>query len=233
MIHFFKVSKRFGERIALDEVTFVIPKGQFVFLTGPSGAGKTTLLRLIYRAELPTEGQILVNGRNLNSIPRRKVPFLRRTIGVVFQEFSLIERRTVFENVSYLPRILGRTRREQRRLAEASLSRVGLADYMDSLPAELSGGEQQRVAIARALINRPDILIADEPTGNLDPQLSAEILRLFFEVNRDGTTVLLATHDPSLERRSGDRILSLAGGAVVVDHVLPAASGPATESGTP
>ena len=203
-------------------MTFEVPEGQFVFLSGPSGAGKTTLLRLIYRAELPSDGHILVNGRNLNSIPRRKVPFLRRTMGVVFQEFSLIERRTVFENVSYLPRILGKSRREQRRLAEVTLSRVGLAEAMDAFPRQLSGGEQQRVAIARALINRPDILIADEPTGNLDPGLSTDILQLFFEVNRDGTTVLLATHDPSLERRAGDRILGLEDGRITTDEVLPA-----------
>ncbi len=224
MIEFFQVTKSFGDRVALDRVSFRIPEGQFVFLSGASGAGKTTLLRLIYRAERPTSGQILVNGRNLNSIPRRKVPFLRRTIGVVFQEFSLIERRTVVENVSYLPRILGLSRRDQRRLAEETLERVGLADRIDAFPAELSGGEQQRVAIARALVNRPDILLADEPTGNLDPELSAEILRLFFQVNRDGTTVLLATHDPALERRPGDRILVLHRGRLVTDEVLGAAA---------
>ena len=231
MIEFFQVSKSFGDRVALDEVSFRIAEGQFAFLSGASGAGKTTLLRLIYRADRPTSGHILVNGRNLNSIPRRKVPFLRRTIGVVFQEFSLIERRTVFENVSYLPRILGIPRREQRRLAEETLARVGLAELIDAFPAELSGGEQQRVAIARALVNRPDILIADEPTGNLDPELSAEILRLFFEVNRDGTTVLLATHDPSLERRAGDRILVLDRGRLARNEVLDAA--PGTEKSAP
>ncbi|HSN86029.1 MAG TPA: ATP-binding cassette domain-containing protein, partial [Thermoanaerobaculia bacterium] len=161
MIQFFHVSKRYpGGQSALDDLTFEIPRGQFVFLTGASGAGKTTLLRLIFREEVPSSGQILVNGRNVSSIPRSKIPYLRRTIGVVFQDFRLIHRKTVFENVTYLPRILGQDLKTQKQLAFQALRRVGLAHRLNAFPPELSGGEQQRVAIARALINEPDILIA-------------------------------------------------------------------------
>ncbi len=221
MIQFFGVSKLYPrERLALDDVSFSIPRGQFVFLKGPSGAGKTTLLKLIYRDELPTAGRILVNGRNVAALPRKKIPYLRRTIGVVFQGFNLIERKTVFENVTYLPRILGTSLKEQKRIAYRTLARVGLAHRMGAFPSELSGGEQQRVAIARALINEPEILIADEPTGNLDPELSREIIRLFIEINRRGTTVVVATHDPTIIHRVGNRILVLDRGRLVRDRVM-------------
>ncbi len=221
MIQFFQVTKRFpGGQIALDRVSFDIPRGQFVFLTGASGAGKTSLLRLIFRADVPTEGQILVNGRNVSSIPPRKIPYLRRTIGVVFQDFRLIPRKTVFENVSYLPRILGVDLTTRKKQAYFSLRRVGLAHRLNAFPHELSGGEQQRVAIARALINEPEILIADEPTGNLDPDLSWEILRLFLEVNLRGTTVLLATHDRDMIQRVGRRVLTLDAGRLASDQEL-------------
>jgi cell division transport system ATP-binding protein len=219
LIHFLNVSKRFtGGQVALESVGFEVPKGQFVFVTGPSGAGKTTLLRMIYRESVPTTGQILVNGRNVAAIPRKKIPFLRRSIGVVFQDFRLISRKTVFENVSYLPRILGMGVSEQKRLASEALRQVGLSHRMGAFPTELSGGEQQRVAIARALINEPDILIADEPTGNLDPVLSRDILRLFTDIHRRGTTVLVATHEPSIIDSVGGRILSLEGGRLVEDQ---------------
>jgi cell division transport system ATP-binding protein len=219
LIQFFQVSKRYpgGQGAALEQVSFDIPRGQFVFLTGASGAGKTTLLRLIFRAEVPSEGQIVVNGRNVASVPLSKIPYLRRTIGVVFQDFRLIARKTVFENVTYLPRILGQDLKTRKQLAYNALRRVGLAHRLNAFPPELSGGEQQRVAIARALINEPDILIADEPTGNLDPDLSWEILRLFLEVNLRGTTVLLATHDRDLIRRIGKRVLTLDKGRLVSD----------------
>ena len=221
MIQFYSVVKEYpGPRRALDGVTLRVPRGEFVFLTGPSGAGKTTLLRLIYRAELPSEGRILVNGRNVVSLPAKKVPYLRRTMGVVFQDFGLIPNKTVFENVTYLPRILGIRGREIRLMAEGILTRVGLGDRLDEYPLALSGGEQQRVAIARAVINEPDLLIADEPTGNLDPDLSMEIIRLFSEINRKGTTVLLATHDPSIRELVGHRILALDGGLLVRDERL-------------
>jgi cell division transport system ATP-binding protein len=227
LIQFFHVGKRYpGGQAALSDVSFQLARGEFVFLTGASGAGKTTLLKLIFREEVPTEGQILVNGRNVSSIPRGKVPFLRRTLGVVFQDFRLIPRKTVFENVSYLPRILGLDARSQRRLAYQALRRVGLAHRMNAFPLELSGGEQQRVAIARALINDPEILIADEPTGNLDPELSAEILRLFLGINLRGTTVVLATHDRETIQRVGRRVLTLDGGRLAGDEVLAGAAPP-------
>ncbi len=214
-----------GGPTALDDVSFQIPAGQFAYLKGPSGAGKSTLLRLIFRQLRPTAGRILVDGRNVAALPERKIPYLRRTLGIVFQECCLIGRKTVFENVSYLPRILGVPARERRRQARLTLARVGLEHRMDSFPHELSGGERQRVAIARALIKEPPLLVADEPTGNLDPGLSEEILRLFVEAHRRGTTVLLATHDPNIFHRPGDRILTLDRGRLVQDRVLSGASG--------
>jgi cell division transport system ATP-binding protein len=221
VIQFFHVSKLYpGGQAALSDLTFDIPRGQFLFLTGASGAGKTTLLKLIFREEVPSEGQIVVNGRNVSSIPPGKIPYLRRSIGVVFQDFRLIARKTVFENVSYLPRILGLDTKSQRAVAYQALRRVGLAHRMSSFPEQLSGGEQQRVAIARALVNDPEILIADEPTGNLDPDLSQEILRLFLEVNLRGTTVLLATHDRDTIERVGRRVITLEQGRLIGDVEL-------------
>lgn len=221
MIRFFHVQKVYpGGQRALDDVTFEIPRGQFTFLTGPSGAGKTTLLQLIFREEVPTQGQILVNGRNVSSIPRSKIPYLRRTIGVVFQNFRLIPRKTVFENVTYLPRVLGHDLPTRKRMAFQALRRVGLAHRLNAFPLELSGGEQQRVAIARALISEPELLIADEPTGNLDPDLSREILRLFLEINLRGTTLLIATHDRETIRKVGRRVLTLDSGRLVADEMV-------------
>lgn len=226
MIQFFHVTKQYpgGPRgqLALDDISLELGRGEFIFLTGASGAGKSTLLKMIYRGSVPTSGQIVVNGRNVSSLPRKKVPFLRRTVGVVFQEFRLIDRKTVYENVSYLPRILGMGQRDRKRLAYLTLKRVGLAHRMYSFPADLSGGEKQRVAIARALINEPEILIADEPTGNLDPQLSAEILKLFTEINQRGTTVLVATHDTNIIEALGGRVLVLDHGRLAEDKNIEA-----------
>ncbi|MEM6792374.1 MAG: cell division ATP-binding protein FtsE [Acidobacteriota bacterium] len=222
MIELYNVTKIYpGGQVGLQEVNLSIAKGQLVFLTGPSGAGKTTFLKLIYREEMASDGYVLVNGRNVSSLPANKVPFLRRTIGVVFQSFRLIPRKTVFENICYLPRILGLDTKEQKKLAYETLRRVGLAHRMNAFPRQLSGGEQQRVAVARALINQPDILLADEPTGNLDPDLSEEILRLFLEINLQGTTVVFATHDRSLIHRVGRRVLTLDGGQLTHDQELP------------
>ncbi len=230
MIQFFHVSKHYpGGQTALDDVTFSMLRGEFAFLTGASGAGKTTLLRLIYRGEVPTSGRILVNGRNVSSLPRNKIPYLRRTLGVVFQNFRLIDRKTVFENVSYLPRILGADRTEQRRAALEALGRVGLAHRLSAFPPQLSGGEQQRVAIARAVVLQPEILIADEPTGNLDPDLSWEIVRLFLEINLRGTTVLLATHDRATIERVGGRVLTLDSGRLQRDVALEGTTPPTLE----
>jgi cell division transport system ATP-binding protein len=222
MIRFFNVTKRYPSgQLALHDVSFTIEKGELCFLTGASGAGKTTLLRLIFQEEKPTNGQIVVNGRNVSALPRRKIPYLRRTIGVVFQDFRLIDRRTIFENVAFLPRILGVDAGRQRRMAYEALRRVGLAHRMNAFPRQLSGGEQQRVAIARALINEPEILIADEPTGNLDPDLSRDIVRLFLDIHRRGTTLLFATHDRELIQRVGHRAITLAQGRVIEDRRLP------------
>ncbi len=221
MIQFFHVTKRFPTgQLALDDVSFEIGRGEFCFLTGPSGAGKTTLLRLIFREETPSEGQIVVHGRNVASVPRSKIPYLRRSIGVVFQDFRLIDRKTIFENVVFLPRLLGHDLQRQRRLAFEALRRVGLSHRMNAFPRELSGGEQQRIAIARALIAEPEIVVADEPTGNLDPDLAQEIVRLFLDIHLRGTTVLFATHDRELIQRVGRRVLTLVQGRITSDHRL-------------
>jgi cell division transport system ATP-binding protein len=210
MIQVFHLSKEYGKyRHALADVSFTIHKGEFVFLTGPSGAGKTTLLRLLFRDELPSEGQIIVNGRNIVALPNSKLPYFRRTVGIVFQDFKLIGRKTVFENLAFVQNILGTPSQEQKRRAYQVLKQVGLHYRMNAYPSELSGGEQQRVAIARALVNEPQLLLADEPTGNLDPALSAEIMQLFAEINLRGTVVLIATHDVELIRRMGRRVLTL------------------------
>jgi len=212
----YNVSKRFdGDVHALEGVDLEVERGEFVFLTGPSGAGKTTLLRLLLREELPTDGQVLVNGRNVGAIPPSKVPELRRSIGVVFQDFKLIPRKTALDNVAYVLNVAGHPRSEQRTLAYEALRGVGLNHRLNAYPRVLSGGEKQRVAIARAVVNRPTLLIADEPTGNLDPELALEIMKLFREINARGTTVLVATHDRELIQRMQRRTIVLDGGRVV------------------
>jgi len=199
VIKLYKVSKNFGgPRMALRHLDLQIPRGQFTFLTGPSGAGKTTFLKLVFRELLPSEGHIIVSGRDTAQIPQRYLPFFRRSIGVVFQDVRLLQRKTVFENVSLVLRIQGIPRREQKRRAYKVLKSLGLGHRMTAFPKELSGGEQQRIAIARALINEPKLLLADEPTGNLDPDLSLEIMEIFREINSRGTTVVVATHNREL-----------------------------------
>jgi cell division transport system ATP-binding protein len=216
LIQTFHVSKQYSrDNAALSDVTLEIDKGEFVFLTGPSGAGKTTFLKLIFREEIPSSGQILVNGRNVSAIPEAKIPFLRRDIGVVFQDFKLLRRKTVFENVAFVLRVMGVETSERKRRAFSILKQVGLHHKLGSYPLQLSGGEQQRVAIARALINEPVLLLADEPTGNLDPELAFEIMSLFQEINARGTTVLVATHDRELINRLGKRVIVLERGRVV------------------
>jgi len=216
MIQAFHVYKQYDrESMALSDITLHVAKGDFCFLTGPSGAGKTTFLKLVFREELPSQGQILVGGRNITAIPHGQIPELRRSVGVVFQDFKLLKRKTILENVAFVPRILGVPAREQKRRAFAALRSVGLHHKMHAYPMQLSGGEQQRVAIARALINEPMLLLADEPTGNLDPEMAQEIMRLFLEVNARGTTVLVATHDREMIQRMGKRVIALDRGRVV------------------
>ena len=215
MIEFYRVTKEYHGRRVLKDVTFQVRKGEFVFLTGPSGAGKTTLLRLIYRAERPSDGQLIVNGMNVSAMRPSRVPSLRRSMGVVFQDYKLLPARTVLENVTYVLKFLGETPAERRRRAYQVLRMLELHHRMSAFPEELSGGEQQRVALARALVNDPSLLIADEPTGNLDHRLALEVMKLFSDVNVRGTTVLVATHDQDLIRRAGRRCLTLEKGQIV------------------
>ena len=216
MIEALNVSKLYGRGVyALRNLTLRIDKGDFVFLTGPSGAGKSTILRLLLRRDVPSEGQIVVGGRNLASLTPRQVQAYRRSIGFVFQDFKLLPNKTVLENVAFVPRVLGMAPSQQQRRTFQVLKWVGLQHRMTAYPMELSGGEQQRVAIARAIVNDPVIILADEPTGNLDPDLSLEIMNLFREINARGTTVLVATHDRELIRRVGRRSVTLDHGQIV------------------
>jgi cell division transport system ATP-binding protein len=219
MIQAFHVYKQYDrESMALSDITLHIEKGEFCFLTGASGAGKTTFLKLVFREELPSQGQILVGGRNITAIPESQIPELRRSIGVVFQDFKLLKRKTILENVAFVLKILAVPGKEQKRRAFAALKAVGLHHKMHAFPLQLSGGEQQRVAIARALINEPMLLLADEPTGNLDPEMAQEIMALFQEVNARGTTVLVATHDREMIQRLGKRVITLDHGRVLAGH---------------
>src|SRR5215210_7028444 len=220
MIHFYHVTKKFDRySTALHDVTFQIEKGEFVFLSGASGAGKSTLLKLILRQLTPTEGQVVVNGRNLNAMKKSHLPFFRREIGMVFQDFKLIERMTVFENLSFILTVLNVPPKEHKKRAYQALRSVDLHHKLNAYPLQLSGGEQQRVAIARALINDPLVLIADEPTGNLDPDLSREIIDIFNAANLRGSTVLIATHDRELIDQSGRRVISLEKGRIVEEKI--------------
>ena len=216
MIEAYHVSKVYSRGIyALRDLSLRVDKGEFVFLTGPSGAGKSTLLRLLLRQDVPSEGQLVVGGRNLAALTPRQVQSYRRSLGFVFQDFKLLPNKTVLENVAFVPRVLGMPLAQQQRRTFQVLKWVGLQHRMNALPLELSGGEQQRIAIARALVNDPAIILADEPTGNLDPDLSLEIMNLFREINARGTTVLVATHDRELIRRVGRRALTLDHGTIV------------------
>jgi len=216
LIESYHLSKLYSRGVyAIRDFTITIKKGEFVFLTGPSGAGKSTFLRLLLRQELPSEGDLRVLGRDLTVLRPAQVQSYRRSLGFVFQDFRLIPRFTVFENVAFVMRVLGLPLATQQRKTFQVLKWVGLQHRMNAHPPELSGGEQQRVAIARALVNDPQLVLADEPTGNLDPDLSLEIMNLFREINARGTTVVVATHDRELIRRVGRRSITLEHGRIV------------------
>ncbi len=220
MIRFEKVTKNYpgpGEP-ALDQVTVDIDKGEFVYLVGQSGSGKSTALRLVLRELRPTTGRVYVAGKEINRMAGWKVPRLRRQLGTVFQDFRLLPNKTVTENVAFALQVIGKSRREISRVVPETLEVVGLKDKGQRMPDELSGGEQQRVAIARAFVNRPMIIIADEPTGNLDPQTSVGIMNLLEDINKRGTTVVMATHDHGLVDQFRKRVVELENGKVVRDE---------------
>jgi cell division transport system ATP-binding protein len=219
------LGKAYGRGLyALRDLTLKVERGEFVFLTGSSGAGKSTLLRLLLLQERPTEGAAIVNGRNLVRMSSREVQAYRRSVGFVFQDFKLVPNKTVFENVSFALRVLGTPIDQQRRRTYQVLKWVGLQHRLQAYPLELSGGEQQRVAIARALVNEPQLVLADEPTGNLDPDLSLEIMNLFRDINASGTTVLVATHDRELIKWVGRRTVHLEHGRMLASPALPGAA---------
>jgi cell division transport system ATP-binding protein len=207
-----------GGVVAAQDVTLEIAKGEFVFLVGPSGSGKSTLIRLLLREELPTAGDLWVAGKHVNKLASWKVPLLRRSVGTVFQDFKLLPNKTVYENVAFALEVIGRPRQIIRQQVPQVLRLVGLSANADRMPRQLSGGEQQRVSIARAFVNRPLILFADEPTGNLDPGTSVGIMRLLDRINRTGTTVVMATHDHAIVDAMRRRVVELDGGAVVRDQ---------------
>ncbi len=219
MIVFESVTKNYdGDVVGMQDASFHIEKGEFVFLVGPSGSGKSTLIKLVLKELEPTQGRILVAGRNLQTLRRSKVPLLRRNIGCVFQDFKLLPNKTVFENVAYALEVVGEHHRSIRRKVPEILNLVGLADKTDSLPHEISGGEQQRVSVARAFVNHPPLLLADEPTGNIDPETSIGIMQLLMRINRTGTTVVIATHDRDMVDRLRRRVIALDGGRLVRDE---------------
>ncbi len=219
MIRLQGVTKRHPNGLtALSDVSLSVAEGEFVFLIGPTGAGKSTLLRLLYRAELPTSGRVFVGGRDIARLPPRAVPALRRQLGVVFQDFKLLPRKTAYENVAFALQVTGTPPDEIRPRTLAALELVGLDGRADALPWQLSGGEQQRVSIARALVRRPPLLLADEPTGNLDPRTSWEIIQLLSRINLRGTTVVVATHNKLVVDILRKRVIELAGGEVVRDE---------------
>ena len=219
IIEFRGVSKTYPTGThAIEDLNIRITAGEFVFVVGSSGAGKSTFMKLIMREEKANTGTIIVNGFNLTAMPRKQVPILRRTMGIVFQDFRLIPTMNVFQNVAFAMHVVGASDRDVRREVSKALSKVGLGNKARSMPAQLSGGEQQRVGLARALVNSPDLIIADEPTGNVDPNMSYEIVSLLTEINKRGTTVLMVTHDHNLVRDFQHRVIMLERGKIVADN---------------
>jgi cell division transport system ATP-binding protein len=217
VIRLYHVVKSYGEHDALHDVSLTIDKGEFVYVTGPSGAGKSTLLKLLYGAERPTSGKLLVGGVDVATLPQDRLPKLRRNVGIVFQDFKLLPRRTVAANVALALEVAGAPADQIRRRVPAVLNIVGLKERQDSLAGELSGGEQQRVAIARAIVNDPAVLFADEPTGNLDGAMAVEVMEILQAINLRGTTVLVATHDAGLMDRFPQRRIRFEGGRLVTN----------------
>ncbi len=220
MIEFVNVSKAYENGVeALNNVNLKIENGEFVFLIGSSGAGKTTITKILMREENVTEGQVFLDGKDITEIPDKEIPYLRRKMGVVFQDFRLLEDRTVYENVEFAMQVVGASRREIRRRVPAVLNMVGLNYKAKMLPRQLSGGEQQRVALARALVNNPSILVADEPTGNLNPETAMEIMEIFENINAMGTTIIMATHARDIVDAMHKRVIAVEDGHIVRDEV--------------
>jgi cell division transport system ATP-binding protein len=218
VIEFRDVSKLYAGDVGLEHASFSIDRGEFVFLVGATGSGKSTVMRLLIKELEPTSGRISVAGHDLGSIARKRVPYFRRNVGVVFQDFKLLQNRTVYDNVAYALKVTGGTRKEIRAKVPDVLRLTGLSTKLHNLPTQLSGGEQQRVSIARAFVNHPPLLLADEPTGNLDPDTSIDIMRLLYRINRTGTTVIVATHDQAMVDKMRRRVLELSRGQVVRDE---------------
>ncbi|HWR42462.1 cell division ATP-binding protein FtsE [Sporomusa sp.] len=220
MIYMSEVSKVYNNgSVALADVTVEIGKGDFVFVVGPSGAGKSTFIKLIFREELPTSGRLVVNGRNVIEMTSKEVPYLRRGLGIVFQDYRLLPNKTVYDNVAFAMQVIEASRREMQKRVHNVLDLVGLRHKVRTYPSELSGGEQQRVAIARAIINNPVVVIADEPTGNLDPDTSWEIMKVFDTINKAGTTIVMATHDKTVVDAMKKRVIAIEKGRIVRDQV--------------
>ncbi len=219
MIIFSNVSKIYDNGTkALDNISFFIERGEFVFIVGPSGSGKSTLIKLLMHEETATSGDVIINSVNVNALKQSQIPYLRRNMGVVFQDFRLLPKKTVYENVSFAMEIVGATRREIRRQVPNVLSMVGLSHKARALPSQLSGGEQQRVALARALVNNPAFLIADEPTGNLNPKTAQEIVELLSDINKRGTTVIMATHAKDIVDQMKKRVIAIEDGVIARDE---------------
>jgi cell division transport system ATP-binding protein len=219
MIQMREVSKTYDTGVvALNHVNVDIKKGEFVFVVGPSGAGKSTFIKMLFREELPTEGKLLVNGHDVVHMERSEVPYLRRELGVIFQDYRLLPDKTVFENVAFALQVIEAPRRTMQRSVNSVLDVVGLRDKYRSFPSQLSGGEQQRVAIARAIVNNPSIVIADEPTGNLDPETSWDIMDIFRRINKAGTTIVMATHDRNIVDTMKKRVIAIEHGEIVRDE---------------
>ena len=219
MIQLYNVTKIYPSGVkALTDVTLRIRKGEFVFLVGPSGAGKSTLTKLLYREELPSRGQIILNGKNVIRMRPGEIPYLRRKIGMVFQDFRLLPQKTVYENVAFAMEVVGASNREIKKAVPTVLNMVGLSQKAGEFPDHLSGGEQQRVSVARAIVNNPVLIIADEPTGNLDPETSWDLMKLFLDINRRGTTIVMSTHAWDIVDTMKKRVVALASGQIVRDE---------------